>query len=471
MSDSIGKASVLTVVANWVLLPIGVLANVLLARALGPEIKGIYSVYLATQGLLLIPGYAVQTALTHFVANRRPDWLIFRRFTNRLALIQTIVSVGLLGALVQLPEVRAIIFGDLDLIYLVPLSLMVLATLWSFYRSTVLPGLQLYSKYTLWNTLSYLVSTGLLLAYLGVSLAAGISPDVTGIITVTLVGALVGSVGTWAIATAHVKIEQSSGFKNREIISIIGRFTAPVFSRNLVEWLNMSLGLYFVNAFAGPAQVGLYTVAIGLALQLWLIPFAVAGPLFARVSKEGDNAQSRETTRYAFRITLIMTVLLSSFTALVASTLIPMLYGPQFEGSVLLLFILLPGVVAIGPTRSISSYLAGIGQPGEPLRAELAGLCATVILGLLLVPDMGAVGAAWAGTASYFVYSAVLCYRFVRISESSWSNLLGFHRSDWARLKHRLLELLGAYFGDRRQRTARSLVAPAQGTTTPNELE
>ncbi|HEX9988533.1 MAG TPA: polysaccharide biosynthesis C-terminal domain-containing protein [Chloroflexia bacterium] len=329
----------------------------------------------------------------------------------------------------------------------------------------------MYSKQIIWSTVATLISNGSILFLLGTWWLTKSPARFDQLIVANVVGILVGGVALWAVATSKIQIDRGQPFSNREIVRTVVPFTMPVLSRNLVEWLNMSLGLYFVNAFAGPAQVGLYTVAVGLALQLWVIPSAVAGPLFARVSKDGDSAQSRETTRYAFRITLTITILLTSFTALAASTLIPMLYGSQFEGSVLLLFILLPGVVAIGPTRSISSYLAGIGQPGEPLRAELAGLCATVVLGLLLVPGLGAVGAAWASTVAYFIYSAVLCYRFVRISESSWSDLLGFHRADWTRLKQRLVELAGAYLSNRGQRKTPPLTVPPRGSTSPNDLK
>src|SRR5687768_16571572 len=108
MADSIGKATVVSVLSNWLALPVGVALNVLMARVLGPDIKGALTVFTTTQGVLLIPGSAIQTSLIHFIAQRRPNWGALRRLINYLAISQAVISTGILAVLVQSPQVRGL---------------------------------------------------------------------------------------------------------------------------------------------------------------------------------------------------------------------------------------------------------------------------------------------------------------------------------------------------------------------------
>jgi O-antigen/teichoic acid export membrane protein len=224
----------------------------------------------------------------------------------------------------------------------------------------------------------------------------------------------------------------------REMVDLGG----PVLLRGVLEWANLRLDVYFVTFFAGAGALGVYTVAVGVSQQLWTIPFSIAVPLFSRISREGDSTGSRETARYAFRILILMSLALTAVAAIAAPILIPLAYGSRFSGAIALLLLLLPGVVAISPTRALASYFTGIGRPSEPLIAEAIGVIATTTLDWTLIPRYGASGAAIASSVAYCAFSAYLTYRFKRVSQSRWSDLLSIRRQDITSVWRRLMDLI-----------------------------
>jgi O-antigen/teichoic acid export membrane protein len=440
MANSIGKSSLFSLLATWLYMPVGIITGVIIARVLGPELKGQYSIFLATQGLLLIPGFAVQSALMHFVARNHPDLDELKRVINWLVLLQATLSVVLLAIFLQVPQVRSVMFGGLDPVYLLAVFGTVSCTLWVYYRSAIILGLEMWVKFHFWSTVGLFITNGLLIAFFGLWWLAGWVVELPEVVAVTLFATLVVA-GMWRVVTSKVGIEGGKPFNRRQMGSVVTKFATPMLIRNGLEWMNYSAGIYFLNAFAGAGAVGIYTVAMGLAQQLWLVPASIAGPLFTRVSTEGDTPASRVMTRYAFRVMLLISLALAGLVGVVASTLIPLVYGHRFEGAVQLVFALLPGVIAIGPTKAIVAFLAGSTRPGEPLRAELVGLLGILTFNALLVPGLGGLGAALAMSGGYILFAAFLCYRFIVLTDSRWADLFVFRRGDVVSIRDRVSSL------------------------------
>jgi O-antigen/teichoic acid export membrane protein len=137
-----------------------------------------------------------------------------------------------------------------------------------------------------------------------------------------------------------------------------------------------------------------------------------------------------------------MSLALAVLVGAVAPFLIPLAYGARFSGAIVPLLLLLPGVVAISPTRALASYFAGIGRPSEPLVAEAIGLIATIALDVILIPSHGASGAGAASSAAYIVFSGYLTYRFMRVSRSTWGDLFALRKHDVVLVRQRLLDLI-----------------------------
>ncbi len=429
MPDSIRKASIADFAAGTITTALGVSSNILIARFLGPEAKGLFSLFLTTQALILVPASAIQTSITHHIAKLRVQWDPVRILIAQIAVVQGIISVSLLFILYQFQSARQFLFGSLPAQYLLFILVVTGFTLWMFYRQGILSGVQVFVKQSIIGTVTQVLSLTITFVYIGISLLQGKHITVFGMVSVYTANVVIGAV-LWRVFVPRIDLADYSEVTSSTLLRSILAYAGPVFLRNSVEWANYRVDVYFVNAFAGSAQLGLYTVAVGLAQQMWIVPYSMSGPLFSRVSADGKQEGSRDVTGYAFRLTLLFSLLMGLCVAVAGPLLIPLVYGGRFRGASTMLLYLLPGVIAIGPSSPIAAYLAGVGSPIDGMRAHVVGLVFTVGLDLLLVPRWGGQGAALASSASYIAYTMTLCrFYFIRSGET-WRGLLFVTRSD-----------------------------------------
>ena len=92
---------------------------------------------------------------------------------------------------------------------------------------------------------------------------------------------------------------------------------------------------------------------------------------------------------------------------------IPVLYGSKFHDSILLGFVLLPGVLLLGIGKVLSSAIAGRGYPRFTLYIAAISMPLTLGLYFLLIPLYDEWGAAAASSVSYAL-SALLALVFFR---------------------------------------------------------
>ena len=105
--------------------------------------------------------------------------------------------------------------------------------------------------------------------------------------------------------------------------------------------------------------------------------------------------------------------------ALVASWLVPLVFGAKYSGAVPLLWILTPGAVFLACGQVVGDLLRGRNRPIVVARAQ--GLAAIFTVGLLftLLPFVGVYAAAIASTVSYGVALAVMIRCLWRLPDSA----------------------------------------------------
>lgn len=441
MADSAGKASVQNVVFSFALMALSILINVSIARLLGPDAKGVLSVFQTTQSIILVVGYSVQQAVVRVVAQQRPDWLLLRRGLALLAFLLAVFLVGLLALAVQFPLGRRIFFPGLPLGYLWVLFFSVWGALWFFFRSAVVDGLQQYSLAVRVGFLTNIISNSVMLS--AVVVLTTLHMMTAPAVILTNVTAIVGTgMLVWWLVTRKIAIQDGVRLPIRAVLRLIVKDSIPIYIRDLLEWANSRVDVFFVNGFLGQGQVGLYSVAVGLATQTLLVPMSIMGPLYSRVAREGEGEANLSVVQYAFRVTLALSVALALAMLVVVPFLLPLVYGNRFAPSVPLLMLLLPGTILVAPTKVAITYLRACGELALPIRAEIIGLILTVALDSTLIPRFGPMGAAVANSCSYGGLSVFLCYQFMRRSNSLPSDLLLLRGADVRRVLNSVMQLL-----------------------------
>jgi len=444
---AVGRDVMVTFGGRLVLTAVLIVTDVILARTLGPEGKGAFVLLLLLAQLAaLVVGFGLDRALGVMVAG--PIDVARRAFAN--AAWWTLI-VGGLGVIVILllyglpagPEGPR---GPLTLI-MPPLSehelvLGALALPGELAFGIGLTGLLGRQRVVAYNVLR-LLRRLLLLVMLGAFLALG-TLDLALVLALNLVALAVTAVGiAWAAARSGIAAARGSIALLREQLS----FGSRTIVGTLAERLHFRADAFLLNILVGVASTGVYSVALALAEILWYLPSALGLVLFSRAVGRGqDSARMASTmTRSMLGLSIAAAIPL----ALVAPTLVELVYGAPFREAGVALQVMLPGVVAYSVVAILAHFIIAWGAPGRMTAVLLAGLAINLAANALLIPAHGMLGAAASATISYTVTATLTLIVYLRISGRSMAETLIPRPSDVsARLDE--LRILAGRIGGRR---------------------
>ncbi|MEM4675390.1 MAG: polysaccharide biosynthesis C-terminal domain-containing protein, partial [Nitrososphaerota archaeon] len=201
---------------------------------------------------------------------------------------------------------------------------------------------------------------------------------------------------------------------------------------NILGFLNYRVDMFLVNAFLGPAAVGLYTVGVGLVEKLWMLSFAASTVLFPRVAAETEEKKRKEFTPLVARTVLWSTAVAALILALVSRWVVVLLYSEAFLPAASALQALLIGIIALSAGRVLANDIAGRGLPRLNIYTGAVAVLTNVVLNIFWIPKFGIVGAAWASIVSYTVSFLGSLFFYCRLSGNRWTVVVFPQRVDWA---------------------------------------
>lgn len=182
----------------------------------------------------------------------------------------------------------------------------------------------------------------------------------------------------------------------------------------VMSLLNLRLDFVLLTLFAGPAILGIYTVASKFAELPRILGQGLQYVLYPKFAHAGRASAVQTARKLIPQIAMLSAAALIPLW-LVAGWAIPAFYGPRFDAAVTPTRIILVGLALDGIAGMISGLLYGVGRPGRNSWAMAAGLTVTVTLDLLLIPPYGINGAAIASAFAYTTTGVVLIYFFLRL--------------------------------------------------------
>jgi O-antigen/teichoic acid export membrane protein len=181
----------------------------------------------------------------------------------------------------------------------------------------------------------------------------------------------------------------------------------------LLTFLIARVQVFLINAHAGVAATGVYSIALQIADAMLLVPGTIGMILMPRIAAAGAGDRAEITARVS-RIAALAMTLLCAAAAIVAAPAIRLLYGPEFAGAIAPFLWTLPAVWATGLSGILMNHFAGDGLPPVVIGAPLAGLAVNVGLNLWLIPVLGLTGAAVAASVAALVLLALTLASFLR---------------------------------------------------------
>ncbi len=386
----------------------------IIARWLGPAGKGTLSLALLVPNiaaLFLSGGIAI--ANVYFVGSRRLSLDQLASSSTALGLVGTVLGVAVVGLLARTGWLSTLVPSvPSALIMLAMISLPVL--LLNAYFSALLQGMQHIPTLNAVN-----VAQGVLTLALTLLLVVGLGWGITGAVLAVFGSGLGGLAAlTWLLR------RHGAHFRPRLDRTVLRRtygYGLKGYVGNVLQYFNYRLDTFLVNGFLGPAAVGIYGSAVGLAELLWYLPNSVGFVIFPKASATRPEEMNRFTPR-VFGLTLALTAAGAVVLALLGPYLIALVYGPAFKASYAPLLALLPGVVLLGGGKVLTNELAGRGYAHYNSINSGMALVLTVILDLALIPRLGVTGAAIASTIAYSVIFVTAVFFYVLVSRRVRAN-------------------------------------------------
>jgi O-antigen/teichoic acid export membrane protein len=437
------------------------LSGIAIARLLGPSGTGTLALIMNLFAMLtLFVGLGLRTGLTYMVSHDR--WPVPEAFrtSQAISLLLGLVGGGLVLAMYAITSgsvLESVTFAMAAMVgAAIPLGLSTLAS------AGLMIGRERYEAY---GFIQALPNTGVLVFAVGLAAAFGITGAVAGFLAAQAAAALIAAVWAWRYV-ARVRAERAA-----RAVAPRPAATRPVretFSFGIKSWgsdvlqfLNYRIDIFILNAYAISADVGVYSVAIAVAQLGLVLPGAFNTVLLPRTAdldaavRSGEVPESESDATVARAARHGVLIMLPTAVALACMMLlIPLLYGPRFEDSVVLGMILIPGIVGRGLSRVLNPITAGRGYVRYPLYIGLITAPPTIALYFLLIPGHEAGGAALASTLSYLVTTALAILYFHRATRIGFRAALVPRWEDVRDYRHALTQLR-AYVRHLRSRLGR----------------
>jgi O-antigen/teichoic acid export membrane protein len=280
--------------------------------------------------------------------------------------------------------------------------------------------------------------------------ASALAGGETGAVIGFAGGWMLGGIFTtaWAIRYAR-RPEARSG--PEQSVREAGGFGARAWVNDLFQLINLRPDLFILTAYYGISDTGVYAVTVSITSLVWILSQPLASvvlPRNAMVTAAADPGLSPVIPPEGQGTAVRHSVLVSAAAAIAVIPILaiaPLVWGPDFDRTLTLGLIMLPGVALLGVGRVMVAAFTGEGAANEALLVGLVCFPLTFVAFLIVIPDHGSTGAAIVSCCSYVVASALAAYVFLRApAHSVRSSLIprSGDLADYGRLLRRGVSML-----------------------------
>lgn len=403
--DSIGRGSAplfwAQVVGNAGLL----VAVVPIARELGPTGRGTVAFITVTAIIAAtLARLGVTEATTVFCARRpaqRPALL-----TNLLLSVSTaalVAAVVVCGTLELVPRLRPPGIGDAELAVLAG----------AMFASGLADAGYMFVLGCSRFRLHALVTATAAWLYAGTMWLLAVTGEIT-VVHATLIWVVTQAAKAAVLLTASVRAE-GLGRPEPRLLRESLAFGVRAWIGTLSTAFNDRLDQILVALLASEAVLGIYATAVN-AFDVLLYLAAAAATAMVPLVARADPALRTGRVLAAFRAVALVTAIGIALAAAVGPELIRLVFGAGFHDSAAPFLWLLPGALGFAALAIFSSALVGSSAPGHSSAGPFVSLVLGIGLDFLLVPPLGASGAAIAASAGLIAGGAVALVLYRRHS-------------------------------------------------------
>ncbi len=378
----------------------GGLGGIIIARSVGPTVRGEYAAITAWAGVLQIAGGVGQPAAVVYYVAREPSRAREYVAASRVMMLVTgtvVLVAGFLLAPVLANGLPAVTLG-----YRIGFGTLIVL----FVGGSFTASLQAWDLHK-WNVIRVVQPATCLIAILVLWRLRRLTLDDALIV---IAGSAVLQLA-WAYGYCR-RTGLAPGRAHVALIRPLSSYGAAQIAALAPATLNAQLDQLVLSQTVPAADLGRYAIAVSLSL----LPIPLAAAIgYVALPRLAAQREITAATRQFQRLSVLAGAGLAVATLVpldaVSSWLVPLVFGPAYHGVVPLLWILTPGSVFLACGQVTGDLLRGRGEPRVVAVAQGIAAIFTVALLLALLPLVGVYGAAIASTIAYGVALVVMLRR------------------------------------------------------------
>jgi len=423
LARSFAKDLISVLTSKGIVIILGFGTAMLTARFLGPEGNGIIAALMVYPSLFMsIGSLGIQQSTTYFVGQNKYS-------TNEIygSVLAIWMFTNLFSMLICFLLIYFFTHQSYPLIYILLAIIGIPFTLYTNYSSGIFLGQQRIKEFNRINWIPVAINF-LATLVLVVILKLGVTGSMIG----TFSGALIMSV---VVFTQMSKFVAFKPIFNRGIIKKMLSLGITYAIALMVANINYYGDVVVLERLSSATEIGLYSKGVFIAQFLWEIPMLMGSLIFSRSAAATDRMDFSLKTCRLLRFAGVVMLIACAALYLMASLVIYFLYGKEFEGSIMVLRLLLPGVFVLTIFKVLYMDMAGRGKPWLSMKAMIPSAILNIILNILWVPSYGANGSAFASTVSYIFAAFLFLWIYSKDTGISIKTILSFTNEDKALFK------------------------------------
>jgi len=387
------------------------LVTVILARTLGPADYGVYAYIYALVSLLSVPSeFGLPQLVVRETARgvSRGDYATVQGIWRWAGRTTALLSFSLVAiTLIVLWLFKEPLAGKKFSTFIWALALVPLVSLGDL-RGAALRGLQ---RVMAGQLPEFLIRPGL-----HVFLLAGAALIWDGSLTApdamflyVLAAGLSFAVGAWLLwrVTPLEARSVKPSFAGRSWLLS----TLPLAFIGGMQLINQQASVLIQGFFLPDAQIGVYRVAAQVVVLasfgLQSVNMVVA-PRFATFYTQGQKEKLQYLVTNSARVILVFNLFVTAGFVVLGQKFLHVVFGDSYAAAYIPLLVMLGGQVVNSAAGSVGTLLNMTGHENYTAAGMAVAALVNIALNLLLIPDWGIVGSAWATTISLVIWNGAL---------------------------------------------------------------
>lgn len=405
-------------ISNLIVIVSGIGTSVITARCIGPEGNGIIAGLAVYPSLFMTIGsLGIRQSTTYFLGKGLYPENKIKTAITQIWMFTAIISLISCYLLMSYFSKSG---GNLlwVLLSLIPIPFSLFVT----YNSGVFLGKNDIQKF---NRVNWIPSLITLVATLVFVFGAGLG--VTGALVATIGGPLFMAI----IMLFKNNFLRAFSLKYEfEIIKAMLSLGALYAFSLLIFNLNYKVDYILLDYLSSSYELGIYAKGAAITQYLWQIPMLFSTIVFARSAVSKNDRNFSYKVAQLLRVSFVLISIASIILFLFSNLIIVGLYGKDFEESVLVLNLLLPGVLLLTIFKVMNMDLQGKGKPWLALKSMTPSLVINIILNFIFIPKYGAAGSAFSSTVSYSFAGLMFLHFYSKAVKIPVREIVKYKKSD-----------------------------------------